>query len=107
MKKILVTEKQAKRLVENVINEQEESNFNKAIQCFLNKLYKANLKIDGYMGDKSKDLLMRFQSERGIYPADGMWGQETQSKLSKSENELLKQCKSQFGDIFDKLSNIF
>lgn len=105
MKKILVTETQAKRLIENVINEQEESNLNKAIQCFLGKLYKVNLKIDGFIGDQTKTLIQKFQSQRGIYPADGMWGQETESKLNKSEMDLFKQCKSQFGDIFDKIFN--
>ena len=105
MKKIIVTELQAKRLVDNIITEQENNNFNKAVQCFLNKIYKVNLKVDGFMGEQSKNLLERFQSQKGIYPADGVWGKETESKLSKNELTLFAQCKSQYGDLFDKIFN--
>jgi peptidoglycan hydrolase-like protein with peptidoglycan-binding domain len=104
MKKIILSETQAKRLIDNMINEQDDNlNINKAIQCFLNKKYKAILKIDGYIGEQTKRLIEKLQTEKNLYPVDGVWGQQTVSSLNKNELDVFKQCVADTGDVFDKV----
>lgn len=86
-------------------NDSDLEGYNKAIQCFLNKKYKSNLQIDGYIGDNTKKIIQRFQSEKSIYPADGVWGRETMSKLDKNELNIFNQCISQYGDLIDRFEN--
>ena len=109
MKKLILTESQVKIVVEHLMNESDEDlmNQNMAVQCFLNQKYRANIKVDGYIGDQTKKLIERLQSEKGIFPADGMWGRQTLSKLSKSELGVFRQCTSQHGDMIDKIADTF
>jgi len=79
----------------------EEANMKKAVQCFLNKVgYK--VKIDGMWGDESKKALSQFQVKKRIND-DGFWGPETFNSLTPQEKELYKKCKSEHGDLFDKI----
>lgn len=105
MKKIMITENQAKRLVGNVLTEQNiENNANKVIQCFLNNVFKANFPVDGIMGSNSTKLIEKYQMLRGI-PSDGVWGEQTAAKVkaNKSDFELMKKCGYQYRDILDKI----
>jgi hypothetical protein len=102
MKKIIITEEQFKNVLDNLITEQEEITRNKVIQCFLSKLYKKPIKIDGFIGNETKQYIQQFQSSKGIYPADGIWGSETSSKMTQQEKALWKLCVKQFGDLFDR-----
>jgi murein L,D-transpeptidase YcbB/YkuD len=79
----------------------EEVNMKKAVQCFLNKVgYK--VKIDGMWGDESKKALSQFQAKKGI-TQDGFWGPETFDSLNSNEKKIYKDCKSEHGDLFDKI----
>jgi|14_taG_2_1085336.scaffolds.fasta_scaffold01861_5 peptidoglycan hydrolase-like protein with peptidoglycan-binding domain len=108
MKKYIFTEGQMKKILDNVVEEKlvteqtEEKNFKKAVQCFLNKSMGAKLKVDGLHGDGTKAAIENFQSKKGLYPVDGVWGPNTASKLTEKEIEIMKSCKSQHGDIIDK-----
>ena len=51
-------------------------NFNRGVQCFL----------------------------IGAVP-DGVWGSNTMNKMPKGDKEVFKECISEYGDIFDKLSH--
>ncbi len=79
----------------------EEVNMKKAVQCFLNKVgYK--VKIDGMWGDESKKVLSQFQAKKGIND-DGFWGPETFNSLNSNEKTIYKDCKSEHGDLLDKI----
>ena len=108
MKKILLKESQMKMVLDHLINEQNDmTTINKGIQCFLNKKYRANLKIDGVIGEQTKVLIEKLQTEKNIYPVDGVWGQQTVSSLNKMELNTFKQCMADNGDIFDKIGHFF
>jgi hypothetical protein len=103
MKKYIFTESQLKNIIKTQINEQtEEMNFKKAVQCFLNKLYKTNISVDGYHGEKTEILIKKLQTSRGVWPVDGIWGPDTYNKLKPNEIEVLESCVSEYGDIVDK-----
>jgi len=79
----------------------EEVNMKKAVQCFLNKVgYK--VKVDGMWGDESKKVLSQFQAKKGIND-DGFWGPETFNSLNSKEKTIYKDCKSEHGDLLDKI----
>jgi murein L,D-transpeptidase YcbB/YkuD len=79
----------------------EEVNMKKAVQCFLNKVgYK--VKVDGMWGDESKKVLSQFQAKKGIND-DGFWGPETFNSLNSNEKTIYKDCKSEHGDLLDKI----
>lgn len=109
---IKLTESDLTRIVKRVIKEQTEGyNLNKAIQCFLNKkgvkdASGQTLKIDGSIGNypksKSAQAIYNYQSKIGVYPADGVWGEDTKNKMPNKDKEMFKQCVSDYGDIFDK-----
>lgn len=106
MKKYIFTEGQIKNIIKTQINEQtEELNFNKAVQCFLNKLYKTNIAIDGDHGPKTEPLIKKLQTSRGVWPVDGVWGLDTYKKLKPNEVEMFEDCRSEYGDIVDKAAH--
>ena len=117
-KKIIkLTESDLTRIVKRVIKEQgEEYNYNKAIQCFLNKKGIKDdagkpLVIDGSIGNypksKSAQAISNYQAKIGVYPADGVWGEDTMSKMPNKDKEMFKQCVSDHGDILDKGAHFF
>ena len=77
----------------------------KAIQCFLNKVVKAGLKVDGMHGKATEDAITKYQSMRKVYPADGVWGPETQKAMTKSDSDRLtvEECAREHGTIIDKI----
>ena len=94
------------------LNEDEVNyNINRAIQCFLNKKGIKDdagqpLKIDGSIGNypnsKSAQAIARYQQKLGVYPVDGVWGPDTMEKMPPKDLAMYKDCKSEYGDIFDK-----
>lgn len=95
-----------KSIVINQINEQtEELNFKKAVQCFLNKLYKTNISVDGLHGSKTENLIKKLQTSRSVWPVDGVWGPDTYKKLKPNEIEMFEDCVSEHGDIVDKAAH--
>jgi peptidoglycan hydrolase-like protein with peptidoglycan-binding domain len=111
-KKIIrLTEKDLTNIVKRVISEQDvDSNYNRAIQCFLNKKgIKDNtgqpLKLDGSIGNlpnsKSAQAIAKYQAKIGV-STDGVWGSETKTKMPQSDMVIYKQCVSDYGDIIDK-----
>ena len=111
-KKIVkLTESDLTRIVKRVIMEQDDNNYKKAIQCFLNKRGIKDdsgkaLVIDGSIGNypnsKSAQAIHNYQSKIGVYPADGVWGEDTMNKMTSKDKVIFKQCVSDYGDIFDK-----
>jgi hypothetical protein len=90
-----------------ILEQTEEANLNKAIQCFLNKKgIKDNkgktLVVDGMAGDSTQEALSKYQNNIGVYPADGVFGPSTKSKMPQNDKEILKQCASEHGDLIDK-----
>lgn len=75
----------------------------KAIQCFLNKVVKAGLKVDGMHGKATEDAITKFQSMRKVYPTDGVWGPETQKAMTKSDILAMEECAREYGTIIDKI----
>jgi murein L,D-transpeptidase YcbB/YkuD len=117
MKKIIrLTENDLTNIIKRVIEEQEVNiNYNKAIQCFLvKKGIKDNsgqvLKIDGSIGklpnSKSAQAIQKYQQKIGVTD-DGVWGNETKTKIPPSDLEIFKQCISDEGDIIDKGLHFF
>lgn len=114
MKKYIFTESQVKRIMDGVVEEQlltEETdmlNVKKAIQCFLNKVVGTKLVIDGLHGDATSQAISKFQTKvnsrkkYGDIDVDGVWGYSTYKSLSDSEIEIMKDCRSETGDIIDK-----
>lgn len=110
MKKIIVNEQQIKKIIHRTINEQTENEkLIMAVQCFLNKMYKANLKVDGVAtipNDESKTekLLKNFQQKKGV-DADGIWGEQTYNSLTNQEKQIFKDCIAETGGVIEKILN--
>jgi hypothetical protein len=94
----------------------ERYNYNMAIQCFLNKKgvkddAGQSLKMDGSIGNypksKSAQAILKYQSMIKVYPADGVWGEQTMSEMPENDKKIFKQCVSDYGDLFDKISHYF
>ena len=86
-------------------------NFNRGVQCFLNKKgFRDNdgniLKLDGSIGNypksKSAQAIFKYQDTIGATP-DGVWGSETMDKMPEGDKKVFKDCISEYGDLFDKL----
>lgn len=110
MKKIIVNEQQIKKIIRSTINEQTENQkLIKAVQCFLNKKYKAKLVVDGASGENTEKLLMQFQQEKLMnnqnINVDGVWGEETMSSLSEPELKVFRDCVSETGGVMDKIAH--
>jgi hypothetical protein len=88
----------------------ERYNYNRGIQCFLNKKNVKDdegksLKMDGSIGNlpnsKSAQAIAKYQSSIGV-DNDGVWGYETNTKMTPKDKMIYKQCISDHGDIIDK-----
>lgn len=103
--------------VKPMINEQSETiKINKVIQCFLNKKGVKDdegkpLVVDGSIGtypkSKSAQAIHKYQNMIGVTPTDGKWGENTMSKMSQSDKNLFQKCASEYGDIIDRIFNLF
>ena len=120
MKKYIFTETQMKKILDTVVEEKVNNreplmeqtdalNAKKAIQCFLNKVVNAKLVVDGLHGDATQVAIEKFQSmvnkrqKYGHIDVDGVWGYSTGESLTDKEKQIMKNCKSEHGDIIDKL----
>lgn len=89
------------------LNEQtEEANITKSIQCFLNKKMNAGLDVDGMTGPSTNKAIANYQSKIGAQ-ADGVWGDETRSKMPASDKTILEECVNEHSDIIDKVLRWF
>jgi peptidoglycan hydrolase-like protein with peptidoglycan-binding domain len=70
------------------------------LQCFLNhpKVMGAKLVIDGKTGPNSQTetALKSFQTRKKVFPADGVWGYQTQSTLTPFEQQVWEGCRKQY-----------
>lgn len=130
MKKVIrLTESQLENIIRKVISEQyikedleqgmtdiERYNYNRGIQCFLNKKGikddKGNkLVMDGSIGNypksKSAQAIYRYQEIIKVYPVDGVWGQDTIEAMPDADKKIFKDCISKYGDLFDKIYHYF
>ena len=115
MKKIIrLTESDLTRIVKRVIEEQrqmESPEVMKAKQHYLQKHgYTKGIpdfKVDGVYGESTKKAIQNFQNKLGVYPQDGIWGEETFKKMNKQQLGLYKQYVSDFGGIIDKVLHFF
>jgi len=118
MKKYIFTESQIKYIIDSVIAEsktdvlteqQEEENYIKAVQTFLNQRLKLNpqLRIDGINGTGTQRAIMKYQTIIGAYPVDGIWGEDTYNKMPPNDKKLFDEYMKSQGDIFDKILGAF
>jgi hypothetical protein len=117
MKKILVTEEERKRILtlhteatmkEFLIEQTDEINIKKSIQCFLNKVVpNANLKVDGLHGEDTEKIIEKFQTMRKVYPTDGVWGPDTASAMTSSDKKIMEECTSEYETLLDKVLGWF
>ena len=108
-KKIIrLTESELAKVIGKVITEQsEERNMTKAIQKFLNQKMKAGLEPDGKTGRNSatEAAISKYQSKIGVYPADGVWGENTWNKMPEQDKKLLKDLTAKEGGPVDTFLN--
>jgi hypothetical protein len=114
MKKYIFTESQVKKILDGVMEEKmlteqtDELNAKKAIQCFLNKVLGTNLEVDGLHGESTSKAIEKFQSKinsrqkYGGVDVDGVWGYNTGSSLTEKEKQIMRDCRSEHGDLIDK-----
>ena len=112
-KKIIkLTESDLTRIVKRVIAEQEDGNYKKGIQCFLNKRgikddSGQSLKIDGSIGNlpnsKSAQAIAKYQTRIGV-ESDGVWGYNTSTKMPPADKKLYDDCFSENSGIIDKMA---
>lgn len=113
MKKIIITESQIKKVIDIVlkerrINEQNElTNQTIAVQKFLNEKLKLGLTVDGLTGRGSKTSqgIAKYQTMLGVYPVDGVWGDNTYQKMPPADKQLFDKFSSESDDIFDTMTN--
>ena len=114
MKKVIkLTESDLTRIVKRVIKEQNEDyNYNMAIQCFLNKKGIKDdagqpLKMDGSIGrlpkSKTAQAIAKYQQGINVEP-DGVWGYDTSSKMPAADKKLYDACFSENSGIIDKIA---
>jgi hypothetical protein len=90
------------------LNEQdEESNQTKAVQKFLNQKFKLGLSVDGQTGKgtKTSQGIAKYQTMLGVYPVDGIWGDNTYQKMPPADKQLFDKISSENDDIFDTMTN--
>jgi len=95
MKKYVITENQFKSIIDNLMMEDEEQRkWNLVVQCFLNNKLKLNppLVEDGFMGEKTKEAIYKYQMLINVDPKDGIWGEVTMSKMTPDDKKLYKNC---------------
>lgn len=66
------------------------------IQQFLNKhpKIKSNLNVDGMAGKETEKAIQKYQMLLGVLPADGVWGEKTQTAMPVEDKRLLDDIKS-------------
>jgi peptidoglycan hydrolase-like protein with peptidoglycan-binding domain len=84
----------------------EEANITKSIQCFLNKKMNAGIAVDGMTGPGTNKAIANYQSKIGVM-ADGVWGDETRSKMPPADKTILEECVNEHSDIIDKVLRWF
>lgn len=109
MKKYIFTENQIKKIIDSQVNENQgpineqkyERDKIKAVQEFLNARLKTlpnfkPLSIDGLTGRNSatEEAIMKYQGMIGVYPTDGVWGPDTESKMPPKEKQYLDKMVS-------------
>jgi peptidoglycan hydrolase-like protein with peptidoglycan-binding domain len=102
----MITENQLKRVIDTVLNEQnEETALNIIVQHFLNKRLKLNppLKTDGLMGRNTEDAIRRYQHTLNRVEADGVWGGQTMSAMTPQDKQLWAAVKKANQGFFDNL----
>ena len=114
MKKIRVTESELKDIIKKIVLEQDEDpnhEFIRGIQRFLNETLKPspNLTVDGLTDHNLKSntakAIARYQSKIGVYPTDGVWGDDTWSKMPQMEKEKLKDLIAEEGGVISQFLN--
>ena len=116
MKKIIrITESDLTNIVKKVITEQtEEINFIKGIQRFLNMKKitgndKKPLLVDGItdnnLTSQTAQAISNYQSMIGLYPVDGVWGENTWNKMPAQDKTLLKDLIAKEGGLIDRFLN--
>lgn len=111
MKRIVkLTESDLVRIVKRVISEQtqkETPEVMKAKQFYLQKHgYTKGIpgfKVDGVYGESTKKAIQNFQDKLGVYPQDGIWGEETFKKMNPAQIGLYKKYVADFGGVIDQL----
>lgn len=110
-KKIIkLTESDLTRIVKSVISEQLiEREIIQKIQAFLNKKMNAGLELDGKTGRDSKTAgaISKYQSSIGVFPADGVWGPNTYSKMPEKDKLMLKNIVVEQGGVWDNFLKWF
>lgn len=107
-KVIRLTEQDITNIVRKVINEQtEERNFIKAVQIFLNQKLNLKLVVDGRTGPNSETAkaIQRYQTSINVFPADGVWGHVTWSKMPEQDKKMLKDIIAKQGGLIDRFLN--
>lgn len=102
--KYILTESQLKKVIDNQINEQtEEQKLIIRVQKFLNEIFKNDktfkkLVPDGKTGPNSQteEAIMKLQGLVKVYPADGVWGPETEEAMKNNKPELYKIWEDKF-----------
>jgi len=92
-KRILVSESEKNSILgmhesfkkNGFVMEQEEQKEMIAVQKFLNNRYKLNLATDGKTGpgSQTEKAIMRYQTDKKIYPSDGVAGHDTMGAMRK------------------------
>jgi hypothetical protein len=105
---IRLTESDLTRIVEKVIYEQSiEREITQKIQAFLNKKMNTQLELDGKTGRNSKtaDAIKMYQRSIGVWPADGVWGPDTYSKMPEKDKIMLKNTVVEQGGVWKNFLN--
>jgi len=100
---IKLTESDLTRIVKKVISEQSiEREITQKIQAFLNKKMNAGLELDGKTGRNSKTAgaISKYQSSIGVFPADGVWGPDTYSKMPEKDKIMLRDTVVEQGGVW-------
>ena len=113
MKKYIFTESQMKNILDSIIQEQSQLNEQRemhdkiaAVQKFLNERLKLNLTTDGRTGPNSKTeaAIIKYQTIIGVYPTDGVWGDNTENKMPPADKKMFSKYWSDsiWSNIFDR-----
>jgi hypothetical protein len=94
-----------------IMEQDDKTNKNKGIQCFLNKKgirdkEGKSLTIDGSIGtlekgSRSAQAIQKYQNILKVTP-DGVWGDETKNKMPENDKKIYQECLVTYGDFIDK-----
>jgi len=116
MKKVIrLTESDLTNLVKRVITEQtEEREFIRGIQNFLNmkkitgdnrKPLVVDGKTDNNLNSQTAQAIAKYQSMIGASSNDGIWEEDTWSKMPEKDKNLLKNLIAKEGGLLDRFLN--